>query len=248
MKDLTNSNGESIANNSFNATYNIFESNFETSIEDPNSNFNQHRLAVIRYVIERNLSIAIANYNNYTGVTTQFRMPELQETEWEKILNNVSVISFLQGLSIGGKIYNGYSIVINTKTEEVVNTDAIYITTADKQYHRITDIELLNNNSYMSTTSITGAYLNADFERKSITPQDSPTRYFFPQTEMACYSSIVNQSGLNDTDNIYKYVVETGNSELAKTYFTALGRERYSMYKTNNNPETVKAEFIDESP
>jgi len=30
---------------------------------------------------------------------------------------------------------------------------------------------------------------------------------------------------------------------LAKAYFTALGRERYSMYKTNNNPEVLKAEF-----
>ena len=31
---------------------------------------------------------------------------------------------------------------------------------------------------------------------------------------------------------------------LAKAYFTALGRERYSMYKTNNNPEKLKAQFI----
>ena len=30
-------------------------------------------------------------------------MPKLQEDEWDKILNNVSVISFMQGLSIGGK-------------------------------------------------------------------------------------------------------------------------------------------------
>ena len=32
----------------------------EGSIEDANSDFNQHRLAVIRYSIEKNLSIAIA--------------------------------------------------------------------------------------------------------------------------------------------------------------------------------------------
>lgn len=124
----------------------IFESDINASIEDPDSNFNQHRLQVIRYSIEKNLSIAIANYNNYDGGNSNnFLMPELQENEWERILNNVSIISFLQGLNIGGKIYNGYSIVTNTKTEEVVNTDSIYITTSDGQYHRATDAELVGN-------------------------------------------------------------------------------------------------------
>ena len=87
--------------------YKIFDNN--KSIEDPDSNFNQQRLDVIRYSIEKNLSIAIANYNNYSGITADFRMPELKEDEWDKIVNNVSIISFLQGINIGGKIYNGYS-------------------------------------------------------------------------------------------------------------------------------------------
>lgn len=124
----------------------IFESDNNTSIEDPDSNFNQHRLQVIRYSIEKNLSIAIANYNTYDGGNSNnFLMPELQEDEWEQILNNVSIISFLQGLNIGGKVYNGYSIVTNTKTEEVVNNDSIYIVTSDGQYHRATDSELVGN-------------------------------------------------------------------------------------------------------
>lgn len=93
-------------------------------------------MSVIRYSIERNLSIAIANYNNYSGVTTNFQMPELKENEWEKILNNISIISFLQGLNIGGKIYNGYSIITNTKNQEVVSEDSIYITTSDGYYHK----------------------------------------------------------------------------------------------------------------
>ena len=56
-------------------------------------------------------------------------MPKLKEDEWDKILNNVSLISFMQGLSIGGKIYNGYSIVTNNTNEEVVTEDSIYIVT-----------------------------------------------------------------------------------------------------------------------
>ena len=217
------------------------------SIEDPNSNFNQHRLQVIRYSIEKNLSIAIANYNKYDeGITTNFQMPELKEDEWEKILNNVSIISFLQGLSIGGKIYNGYSIVTNTKTEEVVNTDSIYIVTSDGQYHRATDLDLVG------ASNITGAYFNVDFERKSVTT-DTGVTYYYPHKETGCYTSIVNQSNVEDLNSdkstqnqygnsIYAYIANKGGT-LAQYYFTALGRERYSMYKTNNNPELLKVNF-----
>ena len=168
-------------------------------------------------------------------------MPELEETEWDKIINNVSLITFMQGLSIGGKIYNGYAIVTNTKTEEVVNTDSIYITTSDGQYHRATDKELV------SASNIEEAYLNVDFERKSIAVTDNAMQYYYPQSEMACYSSIVNQTGLNDTENIYEYMesIKDTNPTLVQKYFTALGRERYSMYKTNNNSEALKADFAE---
>lgn len=241
--------GNSLANNStssdkFNFDYKIFQlSNGNTNIEDPNSNFNQHRLAVIRYTIERNLSIAIANYNNYSGVTTNFQMPKLQEDEWDKILNNVSVISFMQGLSIGGKIYNGYSIVANTKTEEVVNTDSIYLIAGDGEYHRATENGLNEKN-------ITGAYLNTDFERKSIAGENSTT-YFYPHNESASYKSIIMQNDVVDIDadyngSIYKYMQSLGNSsKVAQQYYTTLGRERWSSYKTNNNPAEQIKKMLD---
>lgn len=217
----------------------IFDRTGTISIEDPNSLFNQQRLAVIRYSIEKNLSIAIANYNDYSGVTgVRFQMPTLREDEWEKILNNVSIISFMQGLSIGGKIYNGYSIVTNTKTEEVVNLDSIYITTGDGEYHRATDTDLQTN------ANITGAYYNVDFERKSVTGNNSVT-YFYPHSETGCYSSIVSQSSVEVPENVYEYMADIGrnNSTLASAYFTALGRERYSMYKTNNNASELLNSF-----
>ena len=240
--------GNSLANNStssdnFNFNYKIFQlnsGNTDTDIEDPNSNFNQHRLSVIRYSIEKNLSIAIANYNNYSGVSANFQMPKLQESEWDKILNNVSVISFLQGLSIGGKIYNGYSIVANSKTEEVVNTDAIYLI-ANGEYHRATEVGLSN---------VTRGYLNTDFERKSIVGETS-TIYFFPHSETASYTSIVMQNNVVDLDakydgSIYKYMQSSEcNSDVAKAYYTTLGRERWSSYKTNNNPAEQIKKMLD---
>ncbi len=214
-----------------------------TSIEDPNSNFNQHRLEVIRYSIEKNLSIAIANYNKFSGADANFQMPKLKEDEWEKIINNVSIISFLQGLNIGGKIYNGYSIITNNKNEEVVNEDSIYMVTYDGQYHRANDNDLVNNNN------IVEGVLNIDFERKSrVDESTGVTKYFVPkqynsQAITGCYTSIVNQNNVNATDNFYKYMAEKGGL-LAQKYFTALGRERYGLYKTNVDPEKAKAEFL----
>ena len=214
--------------------YNIFD--FDNQIEEPNSNFNQHRLAVIRYSIEKNLSTAIANYNNYSGVSANFQMPKLQEDEWDKIINHISIISFLQGLNIGGKIYNGYSIITNTKNEEVVAEDSIYIV-SNGEYHRATDKDLLEKNDLLGV-------FNVDFERKSLT-NDGTTSYFFPRTEYGCYSSIVNQTNVEVTDNIYKYMMDNKeNGNLAKAYFTALGRERYSMYKINNNSESLLEQFV----
>ena len=235
--DAVDENGNHSLDNEFGSNIEIFgtDQGNADSIEDSNSLFNQHRLSVIRYSIEKNLSIAIANYNRYaTSTSANFQMPELQEDEWEKIINNVSIISFMQGLSIGGKIYNGYSIVTNTKTEEVVNLDSIYIITSDGYYHRATDSDL-------SGKTITGATFNVDFERKSITNGTTIT-YYYPHEELGCYNSIVNQSNLNDTDNIYEYIESQGGL-LAEYYFTALGRERYGMYKTFNNSADLLNEF-----
>lgn len=215
--------------------YKIFAFDNNKNIEDPNSNFNQQRLEVIRYSIEKNLAIAIANYNNFSGVTANFQMPKLKDDEWDKIINNVSIISFLQGLNIGGKMYNGYSIVTNNKNQEVVAEDSIYIVTNDNQYHRANDADIVPNN-------IIEGVFNLDFERKSIIDNTGKSKYFYPKKALGCYSSIVSQTSVEVTDNFYQYMAGKGG-KLAQVYFTALGRERYGMYKANNDPLKLKEKF-----
>ncbi len=223
--------------------YKIFERKSAQSIEDPDSNFNQQRLEVIRYSIEKNLSIAIANYNNYSGVTADFQMPKLKEDEWDKVVNNISVISFLQGLNIGGKIYNGCSIITNSKNQEVVKEDSIYIVTGNGEYHRA------NSNDLIEKDNIVEGVLDIDFERKSYSGNNGQTEYYYPKPNiMASYTSIVNQTNVNPTDNFYQYMSQTGkagknNPNLASTYFTALGRERYGMYRINNDSAKMKEKF-----
>lgn len=233
---------------------NIFAYNQNAiSIEEPTSIFNEHRLAIIRRSIERNLSIAIKNYNNYTGVETDFRMPKLKEDEWDSVLNNVCMISFLQGLSIGGKIYNGYSIITNNVNEEVVTEDAIYIAERNDtlgnpgSYYKVGDktinVDGFNPNNYIGV-------FNVDFQRKSM-PQVNPntdtveTKYYYPKPQLGSYTSIVNETNKDERlgNNIYQYLSQPDLQPLAKLYYTALGRERYGMYKLERNSDELKQTY-----
>jgi len=196
-----------------------------TNVENNDSDFNMHRRDVIKYSIERNLSIAISNYNNYSGASTNFQMPKLKETDWDVIMNNISIISFLQGLSIGGKVYNGYSVISNTKNSDIVSEDSIYIKTNDSTIRKITEKDL-------NTSGAVGVY-NINLERKSGEDSSGATKYYFPIEGTLSYDSIVEQNNINDkyNGNIYNYLALAENKNLAKVYYTALARERYGMYR-----------------
>ena len=231
---------------------NIFQfnssiTNYSKNIENELSRFNQHRLAVIRYKIEKNLAIAIANYNNYSGAATSnvFQMPELKEDEWDYITHNISLISFLQGLPIGGKIYNGYSIVTNSESEEVVLEQNIYILGTDSDgknvYCKIGDLGIkngtitINSGRYAQNTNnyTSAGRLNLSFKRDFLTNSDKSRSYYYYhlQDYDASYNSIVMQNEIETYDDIYAYV-NNQNNELRVAFYTALGRERASTYKS----------------
>ena len=102
------------------------------------STFNNHRLAVIRKSIETSLLTCIENYKSLS--LYDYAMPVLTDEDWYKILNNISVVSFLQGMSIGYRTYNNYAIITNNVNKEVVSAQNIYIVTKDKdgnlEYHQ----------------------------------------------------------------------------------------------------------------
>ena len=223
----------------------LFDTNAK-NVEYYNSKFNEERRQVIKESIEKNLSVAISNFNRVTEiVNNDFRMPKLQEDEWDKIINNVSVISFMQGVNMGTRPYNGYAIVTNNKNEESVGEESIYIVTKDDQYHRINDSDLTNG-TYGAEKLLQGIF-NMNFERKSIDillddGSVDKKEYFFPRKELACYNSIVNQSGLipmttddGDPITVYQYLERIGNQRLSSLYYTALGRERQGLFKMGNN-------------
>lgn len=234
-------------------------------IEEPGSNFNEHRRAVIRYTIERNLSIAIANYNYYSGTQgLDFRMPKFSEAEWDRIQQNMTVISYLQGLPIGTKIYNGVSVIPNNENEEVVSEQSIYIgekkAGEDNYYYSV--LTTLDNFTDPNEEFV-GIY-NVDLRRKEV-EYNKQKYYYYPKLYFEKRATVVDIDA-EKTDsskniyayngNIYKYIdgVLLGTSpdpgttkyKLAQAFYTALGRERESRYNQRNNYEELLTMMSDE--
>lgn len=240
---------------------NIFNEDEEP--EDPSSNFNQHRMAVIRRSIESNLLTAINSYNSNAN-SYEFFLPKLSEEEWQKVTNNVCVISFMQGLELKGKYFNSYAVVPNDKNNEFVDTDSIYLITSDGKYHMPNCPLLIKSNGTMLNGAI--GYVNTSFERQTLRGRTDEnghtddTKYYYKHVKSvklngepleyytACYHCIVNPSGEYELDeilsgkilnkdskfgpNVGTYI--SGISELRNKYLTALAREKYDLYKTNN--------------
>lgn len=214
-----------------------------TYIEDENSNFNAHKLQVIKNAIESNLVSAISNYNKVSASEVNFAMPKLQEYEWDQITQNISMITFLQGINIGGKIYNGHSIVSNDMNEDYVSEDSIYILANDGQYHNVKEKNIENK---LDDDSV--GILNTDFERRTTKATEDSSKiespiYYYPKAQLASYGSIIDVND-NENQNIYKYFenVTSGQPKyrLAQIYYTALGRERFGMYRVMNKLEEVQ--------
>lgn len=190
---------------------------FDNGVEKETSNFNTHRIDVIKNTIEMNLTVAIANFNKYSEVTTNFQMPKLKDTDWDKIMQNISIISFMQGMNLGGKTYNGYAIVTNTKNDDVVMNDSIYIQTSDHVFHNISEIDL-------ASKDIVNGVNNVNLERRKAENVDEHERYFYPVFGTLSYDSVVTHNKVYDK-------MPSLNGNLAKIYYTALGRERQALYR-----------------
>lgn len=194
-------------------------------IESEKSNFNLHRIEVIKNAIERNLSIVIANYS---GTDAEYKLPKLKDTDWDKITDNIGIITFMQNVNIGGKVYNGYSIVSNTKNEDVVTYDSIYIKDKNNVCHSIT--EDFSNFDFSNAVGI----FNVDIEKRNEDDSDQNSKYYFPIEATLSYDSLITKNKINkDSVNVsrYEYIKNSGNNNLKKIVYTALARERYGLYR-----------------
>lgn len=228
------SNGDNITALSEYGDIPIFATGTDTNIENSDSNFNQHRKAIIRYVIETNLSTSIASFSS--DRVGEFIMPKISETDWETIENDVCAISFLQGMNIGAKKYNGYSVVANTLTKEYIDEDDIYILKNDNTYCKVNDTTISGN--IVPKDGYYAGVWKLNFERRQIavtTNNVESTSYYNPVKCLGSYTSIMGSSGIEPLGkrDMYKYVKDKG-TPLKDVYLKALGRERWGAYNVNN--------------
>lgn len=241
----------------FDITNPIFKTTNENDPLLSTSDFNEHRMNVIKNSITTNLNTVMSTFGK--TVSSEFSMPKISETEWYNIENNVTFVTFLQGLPMKSKTYNNYSVVSNNTNKETVNADSIYIVDTSGTYHKAGCKTLIKNVKESGIGTIAGAYSAADFERKSIlitgsdvsawTTAEDISAFFYPQDSNACYDCIVNAANINSVDEIIKEgkvfydgtssietILISGNDNLKayrKLYLRALARERYNLYTIN---------------
>lgn len=232
---VTPANAVKIGSGASNEKYSEFAGNsiqiLSTDPEDPASEFNQHKREIIRLSIQDNLNNAMAIYNANSGAmgtNATFSMPKLSELDWDKILNNVNFVTFMQGLPVGNKIYNSYSIVSSSNNKQYIRPDSIYFI-YNNEYHTINHIiEMKKNNSSFNLSSIIG-YKSSDFTKVKYETKDNNGndvyRYYYRRPEYACYECIVDSSKNTELN------ISNESDDVKKLYYTALARERYNLDK-----------------
>jgi hypothetical protein len=84
-------------------------------------------------------------------------MPVLSDEDWDRILDNVSITTFMQGLSCGLKYYNNYVIVTSTNNEISVTPNEIYYVPRQTTDNGTAVSESSFNKIEFSTTELAGS-------------------------------------------------------------------------------------------
>lgn len=215
--------------------------------EDENSPFVQHKREIMKNKIQSILNSSITAYSNKTR--NNYKMLILRAEDWDKIYNNISVISFVQGINLGFKNYNHYCVINSTNNQEYVNPNLIYFTDGNS-YH---DIRCTDEN--VDWKNATG-YKIGSFEKQTyeaekknedgatITDaQGNPVlenRYYYKHNELACYKCINGSE--RSSKSIFDFMKNDANTVQKIAYYSALARERKSTVKLLNayNAETLR--------
>ena len=206
------------------------------------SDFSLHKRGIIKNVIESNLNQAMTSYSRNSS-EGDYKLPKLTETDWDQILRNVSIITFIQNIPIGMKYYNNYAIATSTMNKEYVDPEEIYLNaTGDNYYH-------MPYCKYFEKTENMIGYRSIDYVQKSYTQKkatgEDETKYYYKHSDtrdidvnQACYYCLVQKS-------LYE---ENKTSDKINAYNTALARERYVARMAKLPPEIEASYYIRVTP
>lgn len=201
--------GKEVTKTDIGDPYNVFSDDSTTNVLNPigdnESAFVQHKLNVMQASILYNLNVAISNYAGSSGMS-EIAMPEISESEWDKILTNISMVSFVQGMPIGFKTYNNYAIVTSTNNQMYVSDNSIYYV-GNPSSEDINTEHHMANCDRLSGTTITG-YPSTEFDMYTINYQTESTKVydhylsFYRHLSTDCYYCIVNRKARTNFDAI----------------------------------------------
>ena len=195
-----------------------------------------HKREVIKSVVESNLNQAITSYSRNSS-NGDYKLPKLTETDWDQILRNVSIITFIQNIPIGMKYYNNYAIATSTMNKEYVDPEEIYLNATGDEYYHMPYCKHLEEIKNMI------GYRSIDYVQKSYTQKNETgeyeTKYYYKHSNnvtinvnQACYYCLVQKS-LYEKDE---------TDEKSTAYNTALARERY-VARMTKLPSKIKPSY-----
>lgn len=225
--DLTAGEYKLATENTIEEGNNIFNVSYDNNPEDPNSPFVIHKKRMMKELIMENLNLAISNYNY--GGEFGFKIPQITYGDWEHLFENISILAFVQGMPIGLKNYNNYTIATSKFNREYVNPNGIYLSGADQNYHYPYCNKVQNTpyTGYRSVEYILKNYTNKSNGVENLLYYEHDEKNN-NNSELACYYCLVNSENyvqLKEDD--IDPDIETKIYYQNKAYTEALARERY---------------------
>ena len=232
--------------------------------ENLSSNFVSHKFDVIKNSIQYNLNLALSVYDLMAG-EMDIKMPVISDTEWEKILQNVSIVTFMQGFNCGLKYYNNYAIISSTNNEITVIPNEIYyvkkteyntgdLAEGNPLYHRIDCPELDDSSDDFISFRSKEVKYDKIYDKNT-------GRYKYDHKNFACYNCIVGRNYLKKVKDEAGNIVDGYSNNIIlsalsdnrkKVYYRAVAKAREMIYKTNaltdsNGYETLYTTASDNS-
>lgn len=218
--------------------------------ENSTSNFMNEKINVIQSTLTKGFKEVIYQYKGSTS--GEFEIPKFTGEDWDKILNNISVISFMMDIPLNNMTsYNKYVIVNSTTNQKYVSAKSIdfigYDIDNNSQgyYHNITCKDLINDiQSGERINNITG-YASVDFERYKMEYEDdngiASYAYYYKHREYAGYECEVASIEKVNVAEIEDYLIrefpdlsENAKNKILKAYYTAVGRIRLRLVKASS--------------
>lgn len=208
--------------------------------ENGESFFYKHKRNVIKNSITYNLLLSMIVYTEESR-TVEFNMPVLKETEWDRILNNVSIVTFMEGMKCGLKYYNNYAIVTSTNNEISIDDNEIYyvprVKNSYNELNSIDDKSKVQNNTIETAHRIDCEDLyfgNANnFDDGDITNKEKWLGCISFKSKEIKYDKILNKDGTYTYDH------------MAYTDYNCIVDSNYKVKNVDNTEEDGNTDVLE---